>query len=107
MYAGKPLVKPGETAYVVWSAYPPKVVQHVVSRLNITEQGVRYYFATTVDHDLEDVFVDANSAWQAAYGRYCEQVASAFAQAQARVEDARKHLEEVREAINKEVWKNE
>ena len=107
LYKGKPLVKPGETAYVVWSVYPPKVGQHVVLSLKVTEQGVSYHFATTIDHDFEDVFVDANSAWQAAYGRYYEQVTSAFAQAQERVENARKHLEEVKEAINKEVWKNE
>ena len=107
MYKGKPLVEPGETAYVAQSTNPPKVVQAVVESLEITEEDVYYRFVSLAGHAIDRVFVDSDSAWQFAYGRYYEQLKSAVEAAQERLDDARKQLEEVRDAINKEVWRDE
>ena len=107
VYKGKPLVKPGETAYVVGSGHPPAVQQAVVKSLEVTDGDVKYHFSgSLVDQTLDRVFADADSAWQAAYGRYYAQLEELVKSARATLEDRERLLKEAMDDIKKEVWKN-
>ncbi len=107
MYKGKPLVKPGETAYVVRSVHPPTVLQAVVKSLEITDSDVKYYFnSPMIDLTLNRVFVDADSAWQAAYARYYAELEELVKSARATLEERERLLKETMDDIRKEVWKN-
>jgi hypothetical protein len=106
MYKGKPLVKPGETAYVDRSTNPPTVVQSIVRMVEITDGAVLYRFASIPPHYLDDVFADADSAWQAAYGRYYAQLEELVKSARATLEERERLLKEAMDDIKKEVWKN-
>lgn len=108
VYKGRPLVKPGETAYVVGSGHPPVVRQDVVESLEITEDDVKYHFSgSPTDQTLDRVFVDADSAWQAAYGRYYAQLEELVKSARATLKERELLLKEAMDDIKKEVWKNE
>ena len=107
MYKGKPLVKPGETAYVVWSTRPPEVRRAVVESLEITNGDVKYRLSCSICAlTLDNVFIDADSAWQAAYGRYYAQLEEMVKSAREALEEKELLLKEAMDDIKREVWKN-